>query len=81
MQGIRSREVRCQPLGFKGESKSSTYEFWDGLTEQLSGSATFAFLPLQLPQIILNYKNLSAGNAAALAAVPWTVCTQTNLYS
>lgn len=71
-KGRGSREVRCQALEFEKEKKSSTYDFWDGLTEQLSGSATFAFLPLQLPQIILNYRNLSAGNAAALAAVPWT---------
>ncbi|MCO5549040.1 hypothetical protein L7F22_002506 [Adiantum nelumboides] len=71
-KGRGSKEVKCQALEFDRDEKSSTYEFWDGLTEQLSGSATFAFLPLQLPQIILNYRNLSAGNAAALAAVPWT---------
>ncbi|KAI5081031.1 hypothetical protein GOP47_0004214 [Adiantum capillus-veneris] len=71
-KGRGCREVKCQALEFEKEEKSSTYKFWDGVTEQLSGSATFAFLPLQLPQIILNYRNLSAGNAAALAAVPWT---------
>ncbi|KAH7415143.1 hypothetical protein KP509_14G029800 [Ceratopteris richardii] len=65
------RQVRCQALECH-EKKNSTYEFWDSVTDQLSGSATFAFLPLQIPQIVLNYRNLSVGNAAALAAVPWT---------
>lgn len=66
------REIKCKALESEGQSKSSTYQFWDSLTEQLSASATFAFLPLQLPQIILNYRNIVAGNATALAAVPWT---------
>lgn len=66
------REIKCKALESEGQSKSSTYQFWDILTEQLSASATFAFLPLQLPQIILNYRNIVAGNATALAAVPWT---------
>ncbi|KAJ7526338.1 hypothetical protein O6H91_16G002400 [Diphasiastrum complanatum] len=50
---------------------NASYQHWNFLTEQLAASATFAFLLLQLPQIILNTKNLLAGNNAALFAVPW----------
>lgn len=64
--------MKCKALDKEADSRSETYPLWDSLTEQLSASATFAFLPLQLPQIILNYKNLTAGNTAALSAIPWT---------
>ena len=46
---------------------------WDTITSQLSGSATLAFLMLQLPQIILNSQNLINGNKVALFAVQWMV--------
>ncbi|KAI5062175.1 hypothetical protein GOP47_0022714 [Adiantum capillus-veneris] len=50
---------------------SDDYSAWDSITSQMAGSATFAFLLLQLPQIYLNYQNLMKGNTTALFAVPW----------
>ncbi|KAK8565031.1 hypothetical protein V6N13_020157 [Hibiscus sabdariffa] len=47
------------------------YEQWDSLTSTFSGAANIPFLLLQLPQIILNARNLLAGNKTALLAVPW----------
>ncbi|CAM0902958.1 unnamed protein product [Alopecurus aequalis] len=47
------------------------YLEWDSLTAKLAGGANGPFLLLQLPQIILNSRNLLAGNKAALFAVPW----------
>ncbi|XP_078163399.1 maltose excess protein 1-like, chloroplastic isoform X1 [Carex rostrata] len=68
------RHRRVQPL-FASESISpvSTAEFkeWDSLTAKLAGAANVPFLLLQLPQIVLNARNLLAGNKAALFAVPW----------
>ncbi|MBA0853721.1 hypothetical protein Goshw_021271, partial [Gossypium schwendimanii] len=52
------------------KSKKS-YEQWDSLTSTFSGAANIPFLLLQLPQIILNARNLLAGNKTALLAVPW----------
>ncbi|TYJ24196.1 hypothetical protein E1A91_A08G244700v1 [Gossypium mustelinum] len=52
------------------KSKRS-YEQWDSLTSTFSGAANIPFLLLQLPQIILNARNLLAGNKTALLAVPW----------
>lgn len=54
------------------ELKSSkSFEQWDSLTAKFSGAANIPFLLLQLPQIILNARNLLAGNKTALLAVPW----------
>lgn len=47
------------------------YEQWDSLTSKFSGASSVPFLLLQLPQIILNARNLLAGNKTALLAVPW----------
>uniref|UniRef100_A0A453CUA6 Uncharacterized protein n=1 Tax=Aegilops tauschii subsp. strangulata TaxID=200361 RepID=A0A453CUA6_AEGTS len=47
------------------------YQDWDSLTGKFAGSANVPFLLLQLPQIILNYRNLVDGNKTALFAVPW----------
>ncbi|KAK8715224.1 hypothetical protein V6N13_042562 [Hibiscus sabdariffa] len=58
------------PVNFK--SKKS-YEEWDSWTAKFAGTANLPFLLLQLPQIILNARNLMAGNKAALLAVPWLV--------
>ncbi|KAD0202474.1 hypothetical protein R6Q59_019627 [Mikania micrantha] len=44
---------------------------WDSLTAKFAGAANVPFLLLQLPQILLNARNLLAGNNAALFAVPW----------
>lgn len=49
----------------------SDYAIWDSMTGRLAGSATIAFLLLQLPQIFLNFQNLTSGNTTALFAVPW----------
>ncbi|XVE62359.1 hypothetical protein DITRI_Ditri06bG0112000 [Diplodiscus trichospermus] len=50
---------------------TKSYEEWDSLTAKFSGAANIPFLLLQLPQIILNARNLLAGNKTALLAVPW----------
>ncbi|MCO5562337.1 hypothetical protein L7F22_015963 [Adiantum nelumboides] len=52
-------------------SASDDFAAWDFMTSRMAGSATFAFLLLQLPQIYLNFQNLINGNATALFAVPW----------
>ncbi|XP_021899736.1 maltose excess protein 1, chloroplastic-like [Carica papaya] len=50
---------------------SKSYEQWDSWTAKFSGASNIPFLLLQLPQIILNARNLLAGNKTALLAVPW----------
>nr|XP_010933046.1 maltose excess protein 1-like, chloroplastic isoform X2 [Elaeis guineensis] len=50
---------------------SSTFREWDSLTAKFAGAANVPFFLLQLPQIVLNARNLLAGNKAALFAVPW----------
>ncbi|KAH7282277.1 hypothetical protein KP509_35G023000 [Ceratopteris richardii] len=71
------------PSSLYGLNKASNdYATWDTLTGQMAGSATFAFLLFQVPQISLNFQNLTKGNAAALFAVPWMgqlVCLLGNL--
>ncbi|RWR87249.1 maltose excess protein 1, chloroplastic [Cinnamomum micranthum f. kanehirae] len=54
----------------KGSEKDK-FEEWDSLTAKFAGAANVPFLLLQLPQIILNARNLLAGNKSALFAVPW----------
>jgi hypothetical protein len=60
------------------DEKELVYSCWNATTARLAESATLAFLFLQLPQIILNTKNLYAGDFAALFAVPWMVSSLTN---
>lgn len=43
------------------------------MTAKFAGAANVPFLLLQLPQIILNARNLLAGNKTALFAIPWLV--------
>ncbi|KAF3776718.1 Maltose excess protein 1-like [Nymphaea thermarum] len=50
---------------------------WDALTAKFAGAANVPFLLLQLPQIVLNSRNLMAGNARALFALPWIVSSLT----
>ncbi|KAG6714499.1 hypothetical protein I3842_05G205300 [Carya illinoinensis] len=50
---------------------SKSFEQWDSLTAKFSGASNIPFLLLQMPQIILNARNLLAGNKTALLAVPW----------
>ncbi|OWM76373.1 hypothetical protein CDL15_Pgr028243 [Punica granatum] len=46
-------------------------EQWDSITAKFSAAANIPFLLLQLPQIILNARNLLSGNKSALLAIPW----------
>ncbi|XP_006484702.1 maltose excess protein 1, chloroplastic-like isoform X1 [Citrus sinensis] len=55
---------------------NKAFEEWNSLTAKFSGAANIPFMLLQLPQIILNARNLLAGNKAALLAVPWLVRKQ-----
>ncbi|CAI9115623.1 OLC1v1016583C1 [Oldenlandia corymbosa var. corymbosa] len=51
--------------------KREKFEQWDSLSAKFAGASNLPFLLLQLPQIILNARNLLAGNNMALFAVPW----------
>lgn len=53
------------------DEKDANYTRLNTVTGRLAECATLAFLFLQLPQIILNTKNLMTGDFAALFAVPW----------
>ncbi|XP_023006855.1 maltose excess protein 1-like, chloroplastic [Cucurbita maxima] len=50
---------------------SKRLEEWSSLTAKFSAAANIPFMLLQLPQIILNARNLLSGNETALLAVPW----------
>ncbi|KAJ8762726.1 hypothetical protein K2173_012218 [Erythroxylum novogranatense] len=50
---------------------SKSFEEWDSLTAGFAGAANIPFLLIQMPQIILNARNLMASNKTALLAVPW----------
>ncbi|KAH7571546.1 hypothetical protein JRO89_XS04G0076200 [Xanthoceras sorbifolium] len=52
---------------------NKSFEQWNSLTAKFSGASNIPFTLLQLPQIILNARNLLAGNKTALLAVPWLV--------
>ncbi|KAL8127606.1 maltose excess protein 1-like, chloroplastic [Apium graveolens] len=51
--------------------KNEKFEQWDSWTAKFAGASNLPFLLLQLPQIILNARNLMAGNPSALLAIPW----------
>ncbi|CAL9156706.1 unnamed protein product [Musa hybrid cultivar] len=51
--------------------KGSKFHEWDSISAKFAGAANVPFLLLQLPQIVLNARNLLSGNNAALFAVPW----------
>ncbi|GMH18483.1 hypothetical protein Nepgr_020324 [Nepenthes gracilis] len=57
----------------KGRVKfnSDSLKQWDRWTAKFAAAANVPFLLLQLPQIVLNARNLMAGNNSALSAVPW----------
>ncbi|KAG6432558.1 hypothetical protein SASPL_104138 [Salvia splendens] len=63
-----AHSISREPLRVK---KLKTFEEWDAATAKFAGAANLPFLLLQLPQIILNHRNLMAGNNSALLAVPW----------
>ncbi|RDX89590.1 Maltose excess protein 1, chloroplastic, partial [Mucuna pruriens] len=50
---------------------NESHQQWDSLTAKFSAAANIPFLLLQMPQIILNARNLLSGNKIALSAVPW----------
>ncbi|CAH9091959.1 unnamed protein product [Cuscuta europaea] len=50
---------------------TENFKQWDLLTAKFAGAANVPFLVLQLPQIILNTRNIIAKNNSALFAVPW----------
>ncbi|KAL7155742.1 hypothetical protein ABFS83_03G096900 [Erythranthe nasuta] len=51
--------------------RGQSFDQWDSLTAKFAAAANLPFLLLQLPQIILNTRNLLAGNKSALLAIPW----------
>ncbi|KAL3504348.1 hypothetical protein ACH5RR_034189 [Cinchona calisaya] len=51
--------------------RGKNFEQWDSLSAKFAGASNIPFLLMQLPQIILNARNLLAGNKTALLAVPW----------
>ncbi|XP_073011584.1 maltose excess protein 1-like, chloroplastic [Typha latifolia] len=51
--------------------ESSEFRRWDSATARFAGASNIPFLLIQLPQILLNSRNLLAGDKAALFAVPW----------
>lgn len=57
-----------EPVNLK---RDESFEQWDSVTGKFAGAANLPFLLLQLPQIILNSRNLLGGNKSALLAVPW----------
>ncbi|EXB29119.1 hypothetical protein L484_019641 [Morus notabilis] len=52
-------------------SSSDRFGEWDSLTAKFAAASNIPFLLLQLPQIILNARNLLSGNKSALLAIPW----------
>ncbi|XP_051130842.1 maltose excess protein 1-like, chloroplastic isoform X2 [Andrographis paniculata] len=57
--------------------RGETFEQWNSMTAKFSGAANLPILLMQLPQIVLNARNLLAGNKSALLAVPWLMEIET----
>ncbi|XP_052172170.1 maltose excess protein 1-like, chloroplastic [Diospyros lotus] len=73
-EGVVPHPVHQDLQGSSGseEAKSGKIlEQWNMLTAKFAGASNVPFLLLQLPQIVLNARNLLAGNKTALFAVPW----------
>ncbi|KAK6115011.1 hypothetical protein DH2020_007280 [Rehmannia glutinosa] len=51
--------------------RAENFEQWDSLTAKFAGAANLPFLNCLRIQIVLNSRNLMAGNKSALLAVPW----------
>lgn len=66
-------KIDLKILYLQESKKAKNFEQWGSLTAKFSGASNLPFLLLQLPQIILNARNLLAGNNSALFAVPWLV--------
>ncbi|XP_024529745.1 maltose excess protein 1-like, chloroplastic isoform X2 [Selaginella moellendorffii] len=65
------RELEDGDDGEEDDRQSLLLLSWNSTTIHLAEFATLPFLFLQLPQIILNARNLIAGNYEALSAVQW----------
>lgn len=57
--------------GSENQKGGKNFEQWNSLSAKFAGASNIPFLLLQLPQIILNARNLLAGNKTALLAIPW----------
>lgn len=68
---VLALDSNVPPSNQEESKKAENFEQWGSLTAKFSGAANVPFLLLQLPQIILNARNLLAGNNTALFAVPW----------
>ncbi|KAL7003840.1 hypothetical protein U1Q18_004983 [Sarracenia purpurea var. burkii] len=71
LKPISAIDSEGAPYPTHRDQSSKGLEQWDILTAKFAGAANIPFLLLQLPQIILNARNLLAGNKTALLAVPW----------
>ncbi|KAJ6795760.1 maltose excess protein 1-like, chloroplastic isoform X1 [Iris pallida] len=67
----RRRRIRPAASSAAPPQGSEKRSEWDSTTAKLAGASNLPFLLIQLPQILLNYQNLVAGDRAALFAVPW----------
>nr|CAD1830941.1 unnamed protein product [Ananas comosus var. bracteatus] len=65
---LRRRSPR--PLSAASDEASELHQ-WDSMTARFAAASNVPFLLIQLPQILLNARNLLSGNRAALLAVPW----------
>ncbi|XP_020113200.1 maltose excess protein 1-like, chloroplastic [Ananas comosus] len=65
---LRHRSPR--PLSAASDKASELHQ-WDSMTARFAAASNVPFLLIQLPQILLNARNLLSGNRAALLAVPW----------
>ncbi|WOK98319.1 maltose excess protein 1-like, chloroplastic isoform X1 [Canna indica] len=61
----------ARPPPASSSDEASRFQQWDSLTARFAGASNIPFLLIQIPQILLNYRNLVSGNEASLLAVPW----------
>ncbi|XP_057456883.1 maltose excess protein 1, chloroplastic-like isoform X1 [Lotus japonicus] len=71
LNALDSDAPRPHQQGSVDIGRDESYQQWDSLTAKFSAAANVPFLLLQMPQILLNARNLAAGNKTALLAVPW----------
>ncbi|PKU75389.1 maltose excess protein 1-like, chloroplastic [Dendrobium catenatum] len=67
---VRRRRRLKTPAACSAEA-ASKLEQWDSMTARFAGASNIPFLLIQIPQILLNQRNLVSNNSAALFAVPW----------
>ncbi|KAK7263962.1 hypothetical protein RJT34_31562 [Clitoria ternatea] len=68
IKSLHSNPPHQEPVNV---GRNESYQQWDSLTSNFSAAANIPFLLLQMPQIILNARNLLAANKTALSAIPW----------